>query len=108
MVLQEALDDARKTMAQAALAPQTGAAALWECGETAWGINAQGSPRGPSSGSAPGAVDGLAYLLRDAQATHPTPQRSLEDRAVLFLGNNAGKVWMLIAAAAAAVVYLVK
>ena len=47
----------------------------------------------------------MEYVLRDALKPEPVPYRSLENRAVLFLRNNAGKVWPGIAALACAVVY---
>jgi hypothetical protein len=47
----------------------------------------------------------MEYVLRDAGKPEPVSYRSLEDKAILFLRNNAGKVWPGIAALACAVVY---
>jgi hypothetical protein len=104
MVLQAELDHARSAMRRAGLALDTGDTMVWERSEADWGVNAQGNAPDESAKT----PDALAYLLRDAGTAQTEPYRSLEDKAVLFLGNNAGKVWLGIAAIAAAVVYLVK
>lgn len=104
MVLQAELDHARSLMNRAGLALDTGNALVWGRSEADWGVNAQGNAPDESAKT----PDALAYLLRDAGKAQTEPYRSMEDEAVLFLGNNAGKVWLGIAAIAAAVVYLVK
>lgn len=105
MVLEAELNHARSTMIRSGLQPDTGNASLiWDRSEADWGINALGAAPDARAKTA----DPMAYLLRNAGSAQPEPYRSLEDRAVLFLGNHAGKVWLAIAAIAAAVVYLVK
>lgn len=104
MVLQAELDRARGAMARAGLQPDAGNAPIWQCSEADWGVNAQGAANHETAT----ASDAMAYLLRNTGATQTGPYRSLEDKAILFLGNNAGKVWLGIAAIAAAVIYLVK
>lgn len=105
MVLQAELDHVRSTMIRSGLQPDTGNSSLvLDRSEADWGVNAQGAAPDESAK----ASDPMAYLLRNAGTAQTEPYRSLEDKAVLFLGNNAGKVWLGIAAIAAAVVYLVK
>jgi hypothetical protein len=66
-------------------------------------LNAQGASAQEAS-----ADDPAAYLLRNPGKKEEAPYRSLEDKAVLFLGQNAGKVWLGIAVAALLVVKFVK
>lgn len=104
LVLQAELDQARRALAGAGLAAQAGTVQVWGIGESAWGINAGGSA---DDGASKGA-QALGYLLRDAGTAQTPPYRSLEDKAVQFLGEHAGRVWLAIAAIAVLVVYWVK
>ncbi len=101
LVLQTQRDEAIKALAASGIQQDPEQATLWDQGATDWGVNAQGARL-----DAPSKADqAVAYLLRNAGAQSPAPYQSMEDKAVLFLGQNAGKVWIGIAVLAALVVY---
>jgi hypothetical protein len=77
---------------------------VWGQDASAWGVNAQGAVDGETST----ADQSMAYLLRNAGTEQRAPYRGFEDKAVLFLGNNAGKVWLGIAVLAVLVVRYVQ
>ena len=104
LVLEAELEQARRAQGgTAALAADT-PAVVWGQGLSAWGANAQGTVAEDTSPSA----QAMAYLLRDAGKEAPAPYRSLEDKAVKFLGDNAAAVWLGIGALACVVVYASK
>ena len=103
LLLQAELERGWKVMGET---PAVAAAPAVVWGQTLsdWGLNAQGSM--PEDGAKP--ADGMAYLLRDVGKKAAEPYRSLEDKAVKFLGDNAAAVWVVIALMAIAVVYTSK
>jgi hypothetical protein len=104
LVLEAELEQARRAQGgTAALAADT-PAVVWGQGLSAWGANAQGTVAEDTSPSA----QAMAYLLRDAGKEAPAHYRSLEDKAVKFLGDNAAAVWLGIGALACVVVYASK
>ena len=103
LVLQAERDQALRALAASSTPPAATPPVVWGQDAAGWGLNAQGASAQEAS-----ADDPAAYLLRNPGKKEEAPYRSLEDKAVLFLGQNAGKVWLGIAVAALLVVKFVK
>ena len=104
LVLQAQRDQAVQALAESGKATEAMPTKVWGQHASAWGVNAQGAVVGETST----ADQAMAYLLRNAGTEQRVPYRGFEDKAVLFLGNNAGKVWLGIAILAVLVVRYIK
>jgi hypothetical protein len=104
LVLQAQRDQALQALAASGTPPGAPGTVVWGQDAAGWGVNAQGTLAQEASN----ADHATAYLLRDAGTEQRAPYRGFEDKAVLFLGNNAGKVWLGIAILAVLVVRYIK